>query len=152
MTRPLSWTAPEYEHATKGAEWFFAVGLIAASLIATGVFLRNFLFAGVVVLAGLTLLLYAARHPRRIAVEVGPGGIRAGNAWYPYDELAAFCVDVEGARPRIIIKRKAFFSLLAVIPIEGIHPNLVRAALKEHLQEEELREPLSQKMMEYLGF
>lgn len=152
VNRALSWSALEYEHTPKSAEWFFAVGLIAAALIATGIFLRNFLFAGVVALAGLTLLLYAARRPRRIEVEVGAGGIRAGNAWYPYDELAAFCIDADGARPCITIKRKAFFSLLAVVPIEGIHPNLVRAALKEFLSEEELREPLAQKILEYLGF
>lgn len=152
MNRTLSWTAPEYENPPKGAEWFFAVGIIAAALVATGIFLRNFLFAGVVVLAGLTLLLYTARHPRRIAVEVGREGIRAGSAWYPYDELAAFYIDAEVVQPRIIIKRKAFLSLLAVVPIEDIHPNLVRTALKEHLPEEELRESLSQKMMEYLGF
>lgn len=152
MNRTLSWTAPEYENSPKGAEWFFAVGLIAVSLIAIGIFLRNFLFAGVVALAGFIVLLYAARRPRRLTVEVGPEGIRAGSAWYPYEELAGFWIDEESSAARLIVKRKAFFSLLTIIPIEDIHPNLVRAALKEYLKEEELREPLSQKLMEYLGF
>lgn len=152
MTRPLSWTTVEYHSTPRGAEWFFAVGIIAAALIATGVLLRNFLFAGVIALAGIILLLYAARRPRRLAVEVGERGLRVGEAWYPPDELAGFWIDEENGAARLLVKRRAFFSLLIGLPIAGVHPNLVRAALKDFLPEIELHEPLAQKLMEYLGF
>lgn len=152
MTRPLSWTTLEYHTTPKSAEWFFAVGLIAAALIATGVLLRNFLFSGVIALAGITLLLYTARRPRRLTIEVSVRGLRVGKVWYPPDELAGFWIDEENGAARLLVKRKAFFSLLLGLPIAGIHPNLVRAALKEFLPEEELCEPLAQKILEYLGF
>jgi len=133
----------------KSAEWYLALGLIAAGLIAAGILLKNFLFAGVVVLATLALLSYANRVPRIVRVSLEDSGVRFGENFYSYDTLATFGID-ESAR--LLLKKKTFFALLVVIPIVGIHPNLVRAALREFLSEEDLQEPLAQRVFEYLGF
>ncbi len=59
--------------------------------------------------------------------------------------------DSDGS-PRLLLRHKKKLSLLTAIPIAGVHPNIVRAALKEFLQEEKLQEPFAQKFLEYLGF
>ncbi len=148
----LSWNAPEYRHSPKTAEWFFASGIIALALIATSVLLGNILFAVVIAVAALVFMLHARRAPRIVRASVSERGIECGDALYEYGELASFWIETRDSAPRLILKQKKLLSLLTVIQIESIHHNTIRAALIEFLPEEELHEPLSQKIMEYLGF
>lgn len=148
----LSWNAPEYRHTKKTVEWFLASGIIAVALIATSVLLGNILFAVVIAIAAFVFLLHAQRAPRMVRASVGERGVEFGDALYEYSELASFWVEARDGDARLILKQKKLFSLLTVIPIDGVHPNIIRAALLEFLSEEELHEPLSQKIMEYLGF
>ena len=148
----LSWTTPEYRHTEKTAEWFLASGIIALALIAASALLGNILFAIVVALAATSFFLHANRAPRAVRASVTDTEVLFGDARYPYDSLASFWVETRDGFPRLILKQKKKLSLLVSIPIEEIHPNIIRAALAERLQEEELHEPLPQKIMEYLGF
>ena len=148
----LSWTAPEYRHTEKTAEWFLASGIIALALIAASALLGNILFAIVVALAALGFFLCANRAPRAVRVSLIDAGIAFGDTLYTYETLASFWVEARDGAPRLILKQKKTLSLLVSIPIEEVHPNLVRSGLAERVSEEELHEPLSQKIMEYLGF
>ncbi|TSC84505.1 MAG: hypothetical protein G01um101417_170 [Parcubacteria group bacterium Gr01-1014_17] len=148
----LSWNAPEYRHTAKTVEWFFASGIIALALIATSVLLGNILFAVVIAAAAFVFLLYARRAPRIVRASVSERGIEFGETLYEYGALASFWIETRDSEPRLILKQKKLFSLLTVIPLESVHPNIIRAGLLEFLPEEELHEPLSQKILEYLGF
>ena len=148
----LSWNAPEYHHTPKTAEWFLASGIIVLACIVTAAFLGNVLFATVITLAALSLFFYAHRAPEIVVVSLAPEGIHFGKILHGYDELAAFGIEEDARGARLLLRKKKKLSLLVAIPIVGIHPNLVRAALTKELPEEELREPLSQKLLEYLGF
>ncbi|MDP3661387.1 MAG: hypothetical protein Q8R17_00840 [bacterium] len=148
----LSWNTPEYRHTPKTAEWFLAGGIIAFALIATSVLLGNILFAIVIAVATFVFMLHARRAPRIVRASVSERGIEFGDAFYEYTELASFWIETRDNNPRLILKQKKILSLLTVVPVEGIHPNILRAELIKFLHEEELHEPLSQKIMEYLGF
>lgn len=148
----LSWNTPEYRHTKKTVEWFLASGIIAVALIATSVLLGNILFAVVIAVAAFVFLLHAQRAPRIVRASVSERGIEFGDAFYEYVDLASFWVEARDGDARLILKHKKLLSLLTVIHLESVNPNIIRAALLEFLTEEELHEPLSQKIMEYLGF
>lgn len=150
--RQLSWNAPEYVHTPKTAEWFFAFGIISIALIATAALLGNFLFVGVLVLASLALLFYSNRAPDFVVVSIEQNGIRFGERFYQYEKLAGFWVEENANDARLLLKQSQTISFLISIPIENIHPNLVRSAVKDYLPEEVLKEPFAQKLMEFLGF
>jgi hypothetical protein len=149
----IHWNAPEYTHTPKTAEWYFAFFIISVALIATAALLDNFLFAGVVALASLALLFYSNRAPEIISFSINQNGVQIGNLLYEYEELASFWIDesnINGAR--LLLRQKKLLSFLVSAPIENVHPNLVRSAIKDYLPEEELKEPFFQKFFEYLGF
>ena len=134
----ISWTTPEYRHTEKTAEWFLASGIIALALIAASALLGNILFAIVIALAALSFFFFANRAPRAVRVFITDTEIVFGDSHYPYDILTSFWVEARDGFPRLILKQKKKLSLLVSIPIEEIHPNIIRAALAERLQEEEL--------------
>jgi len=150
--RTISWNAPEYVHTPKTAEWFFAFGIISIALIVTSVLLGNFLFAGVLVLASLALLFYSNRAPDFVVIAIEQKGIRFGETFYQYEKLASFWIEENANDTRLLLKQSQTFSFLISIPIENIHPNLVRSAMKDYLPEEMLKESFAQKLMEFLGF
>lgn len=147
----ISWNTPEYRQTPKTTEWFLAAGIIVFALIAISVLLGNILFAAVIAIAAFVFLLHARRAPRTARAALTERGIAFGSLFYEYEDLASFWVETRDDAPRIILKQKKLLSLLTAIPIEEVHPNIVRATLIEFLPEEELHEPLSQKIMEYLG-
>ena len=152
MMHPLSWNATAERRAPKTAEWFLAMSIVAVALIATAVLLGNMLFAVVIGIATAVFLLHLRRAPSAVRAQVDAGGVSFGETHYTYAHLASFWVETRDDRPRLLLRHKKLLSLLTAIPLRDLHPNIIRAALKEFLPEEELVEPLPQKIMEYLGF
>jgi hypothetical protein len=55
-------------------------------------------------------------------------------------------------RSKLLMKSKGMLTPLLVATLEGVPPESVRELLSEYLPEAELHEPLSMRIMEYLGF
>jgi hypothetical protein len=149
----ISWKV--FEHATRQrpADWFWAVGIIAFALAATAVLFKNILFGVLIVFAAFTLMLQAARKPEQIECMIGSNGVSAGKKNYPFSTLESFWIDETMANgPRLLLKSKKMLDPLIVIPIDEVHPDDIKGALLPHLSQIEMYEPLSQKIMEYLGF
>jgi hypothetical protein len=148
----IEWETPEYRFEKRTADWFFAVGIIAASLTITAILLNNILFAIVIVLGTLTIFLYAKRRPFIIKVGVTESGFRIGRNFYPYATLTAYWVETRFGEPKIFLRTTKLTAPFVSMPIVGVNPERVRLTLRDKLVEEEINEPLSQKIMEYLGF
>lgn len=150
---PISWQAYEYEYREKGPDWFWAVVIIAGSLAVTASLLGNFLFAVLVVVGVSVLLLYARRKPSLLSYEVGERGVKVSRQVYPYEDIESFWVDDRDGDGQLLLKLKvSSFSPLIGIPLGDTSGSAVRAFLGQYLPEEKHEEPLSQKVMEFLGF
>ena len=148
----VTWQAKEYTYREKSADWYWAVGIVAVSLTITAILFGNTLFGVVIILGSATLMLYASRKPSRLSCTVDRDGVRFGKNFYPYRSLDAFWID-EGSEPnRLLLKSLKKTSPLISVPIEKIEPNIIRAYLKDFMEEEEIHEPLSVRLMEFLGF
>ena len=153
MENSYKWEAPEFEYKEKTSDWFWAVGIIALSAATTAYLLNDPLFSVVIIIGAVALALHSNKKPQLINYELDDRGVVIRDYRYLYSSLECFFVEWNGIqKPQIIIKSKKTFMFEIFIPIEGYHPDEIRAFLLQFLPEEELHEPLSHKVMEYLGF
>lgn len=147
---PIEWKILEYQEKSRGADWFWAVGIIAAAIAMSAIILGNILFAVFIIVAGVTLVLQVLRKPRPISVKIGENGITIEKTLYPYYSLDAFWVEEED--DNLILKSKKALVPYIIVPIGSIDKNRLHEYLSTFLEEKEMHESLSQKIMEYLGF
>ncbi len=149
---PIRWTAPEYSHREKTADWFWAVGIISISLAGAAIIFNNVLLAIFILLGAFTLSLYAHREPSLVEYELNEKGIVSGNTLYTYSSLQSFWVETRHGQPKLFIQSKRPMVPFITILLGDINPNIVDEYLTRYIREEEYVEPLSHKLLEYLGF
>jgi hypothetical protein len=148
----ISWTTLEYQYRPKEPSWYASVVIIALALSAGAFIVSNYLFGVLVIVAGFSFALLGARHPIEIECEISKAGIRAGNQLYPHNGIQSFWVlDIDDF-PRIILRSTRFFLPQIIIPIGSADPEAIRGTLAAYLKEEEQEEPITQRIMDRLGF
>jgi len=153
-SQPLHWQAYEYEPREQSGDWFWAVGIVTVGVAVTAIIFNNTLFAIVIILAGFSLSLYAARPPQIIDVVIDDIGVRIDKAFYPYLTLESFWVENQHGFPRILIKSQKLIMPYIVVPLdeEEHEPELVAKTLLRHLPEVFHSESVFEKILERLGF
>lgn len=148
----LRWSAYEHEHIERGSDWYLALAIVAISIAITSILLHNFLFAILIIAAAVTLGLLARTPPDIAHFELSDKGIRIDDVLHRYKEIVSFWVEEEHVeRPLLLVDTTKVMSPNLIIPIEDIDPALVRAYLKERVEEVHMKEPLPHKILEYLG-
>lgn len=149
-TSYLEWQAFEHHHDEKNSDWYWAIGIVAVSMAATAIIVHNVIFGLFILVAATALSIHAARPPRLITMGVDDEGIIVGNIKYPYTSLEAFWVHKQ--EHRLLLHSKRSLAPLIVLELGDADAQTVREALAPRLAEQQLQEPLLQKVMEYLGF
>ncbi len=149
----LRWTAYEHEHVERGSDWFWALGIVAVSIAITSILFHDFFFAIIILIAAFTLALLANTPPDIARFELSDKGIRVNDALHRYNEIISFWVEDEHGhhRPLLLVDTTKFMSPNLIIPIEHMDPATVRAYLKDRTTEKHMKEPLSHKILEFLG-
>jgi hypothetical protein len=148
----LRWSAYEHEHVERGADWFWALGIVAVSIAATAILLHDAFFGVLVIVAAFTLALLARTPPSLAEFELSERGIRVNGALHRFDHVISFWVEEEhAAKPLLLVDTTKFLSPNLIIPIEEVDPSLVRAFLKQHAKEKHMKEPVAHKILEFLG-
>lgn len=149
----LSWQAPEYYHEHKTADWYWAVGIIAASAAVTAIIFNNVILAVLIGVGGLSLMIFAARPPKVVDVVVDASGVVLGKFRYPYSSLESFWIHEHERGGKLLFTSAKKLAPHVVIPFNSdkVSPDELRALLQPHLAEVEDHEPLMQLIMEYLG-
>ena len=157
----LEWSAFEYHYHPKTVDWYWAVGIIAVSVAVTSIIFSNILFAFFILISAAALCIVSSKKPQMLSCEISDRGVIVNNNLYPFTTLESFWVEEHGHlqelnnphhTPKIILKSKKIFMPYILLPIDGVEPEEVRDTLLIFLPEEEHMEPLSQKLMERLGF
>ncbi len=148
----ISWNTIEYLHTEKTTDWYWIVGIITLSIALISIILNNIIFAILIVVSSFTLSLFASRKPEIINIDITESGIKIGKNMYPYSSLKAFWINDYGDFGNLLLRSSGVINPLISIPIIKIDPEKIREILLEYIREEEIIEPLSQKIMEYLGF
>jgi hypothetical protein len=153
MNNKLTWHTLEYKKKERTTDWYWAVGIISLCIVVIAIILHDALFALLVIIAVGALMIFSIREPRIVEIELNDRGLRVNKELYPFVSLDSFWVDIMDERnPKIIIRSKKIMVPLIVVPIEEYNHEDIRNVLLEKLAEKEMHEPLSQKIMEGLGF
>ena len=151
-TGSLRWSAYEHEHIERGSDWFWALGVVAVCAALTSVLFGDFLFAIVILIAATTLGLHAMRPPELHEFEINARGIRIGKTFHPFDTVISFWVDEELPEPLLLVDTTTVMAPNLIIPIGDLHPDAIRALLRERIDEVPMKEPFAHKILEFFGF
>jgi len=88
----FSWQASEYVHHHKGPGWYGALFGGLAVLVLLVLLLRLWLEAGLFVVMGVAVIVYAKKPPRTLTYELTPKGITIEGKQYLFSEFRSFGV------------------------------------------------------------
>ncbi len=152
----LHWEAQEYDHEPKTKDWFWALGIITVSIAIVSFLYDNLLFSILIIVAALAMGLHANHKPKRVYFEINKKGIAIDDRFFAFNSIKSFWIEDNGyERPKILIRSQKFsmpFIIIPTAPFDAAKPDIIRDFLLNYIVEEEMHEPMSQKVMEYLGF
>ncbi|MFA5095491.1 MAG: hypothetical protein WC447_02440 [Candidatus Paceibacterota bacterium] len=151
--KKIEWTALEYEEKERGNDWFWALGvIIVASSIASFIY-NNYFFGLLLIIGGILLGFFAVKKPDLVFYELNENGLKIKNRLYPYENIKSFWVKKEGKKPTLFIKSERLFMPIISIPIQSnLAEEIKKIMLSNNVIEEEMKEHLSEKIMDSLGF
>jgi hypothetical protein len=148
----VEWDAHEYEHKERTSDWFWAMGIVAIALAVASAIFGNLILSILIILAFFSLTLFINRPPETIHVVIDENGITRGNLRYPYPTLHSFWIDDTHNHRKIILRSQKTFMPLIIIPIGDSDSEKLQRILSRYIPQEFLSLPLTEKILEYLGF
>ncbi|MEK7219482.1 MAG: hypothetical protein AAB687_02280 [Patescibacteria group bacterium] len=148
----LEWSALEYEEHERNADWFWALGVIVVTSSLASIIYGNYFFAAFLILSGVLLGFFAVKKPDLINYELNEKGLKIRTRLYPYKNIKSFWIQIE-KKPLLFIKSGRVFMPMISIPIDiSLVEDIHFIFTDKNVVEEEMKEHLSEKIMESLGF
>ncbi|KKQ34569.1 MAG: hypothetical protein US50_C0043G0001 [Candidatus Nomurabacteria bacterium GW2011_GWB1_37_5] len=148
----LKWQAPAYDFKEKTADWLWAIVIIAICGSIASIIFKNFLFAIFIIIGAFLLIIFNFRKPELVDYLIDEHGIKIKDTRYRYRDLTSFWVDAHKNKKRVYVQCSNFLSPELILPIDDLDEDIVRNILNDHVEEVEVKEPLSHKVMDYFGF
>lgn len=149
----FSWQHREYVKYQKNWRWHVLFLLALALLVWWSISDTNYLFAVFLVLFYLVILIYENREPEIIDFVITPDGIKSGQIFYQYKELANFFIvyQDQGIKNLYFDFKNPLKGRLTV-PVDGQDVLAVRNFLLQYLEEDLEREvePLTERIGRWL--
>ena len=149
----ISWEIEEYNHRDKGPDWFWALGIVAIAGAAIAFVSHDPFFGVLIILSALILGYYAYREPAVIQVAINEDGIMIRDYLYPFTTIKGFAVDENVLGNHLLIETSRSFSPVISIALpETLDTDGLFDLLQAKIPEKPLKEQLSHRIMEHLGF
>lgn len=155
MSEPrIMWHIEEYAYREKGADWYWAVGIIGVVGVVLAVLNDDILFAIIIVFGGSMLGYYAMRRPKVITVAIHEEGISIEDYFYPFSKIKGFNIDEHKLGSFLLIESSRAFMPVNSIPLPktGLEYAALRDLLKTKIKEKSLKETTAHRIMDHLGF
>ncbi len=151
MDNEIIWQAEEHHHTSKSADWFWVLGIAAVSASVISILFHNFFFALLVLVAAFTLALLARRTPNLVQFKINSQGFFVGTEQYAWDTVQAFYIKSEDSPPKLLINTRKILAPHLLVPLPTHKIEGVRTLLAKYTKEEDLAEPVTHKVSEFLG-
>jgi hypothetical protein len=152
MHEKIAWEVIEYEHRDKTPDWYWAVGIIALSAAIIAIVYKNYIFAVFIVIASATLFMFSFRKPEMLLIELTEKGVRMKNEFFPYKMIKTFWISDRGPVKKLLLHSNRILMPVITIAITDEMEEKIKSTLLKHLEEKEMHEPMTQRIMEQLGF
>jgi len=154
IKKEFSWQAKEYRHYNRSEEWFWIVGLIIVLGIILAIVAGNFLFAIIILIGGVTAIMYAVRPPETLNILIRESGIKINDVFFPFDNLLAFSLqDDEIPHQLVIFPRGSWIYKSVSLDLDNeINLEELKKFLIEKLEEKPYQKSLTEALSEIIGF
>lgn len=151
-TKNLTWSAPEYEHKEQNQDWFWALGVVVIAGSITSIIFKNYFFAILLILAGFLMAMFAIKKPDTVTYQVNEKGLKIRDRVYPYETIKYFWVR-QDENPHLFIHSQRLFMPIIQVPIDSNLREEIREIFLYHgVEEQEMKEHPTEKVMDFLGF
>ena len=151
--KKIEWSALEYEEKERENDWFWALGVIVVAGSVASFIYGNFFFGLLLIISGILLGSFAIKKPDLVFYELNKKGLKIRTRLYPYEKIKAFWVKKESENPLLFIKSERPFMPIISMPIKAEYAEDIKnIMLLNEVPEEEMKEHVSEKIMDSLGF
>jgi hypothetical protein len=152
----FEWEGREYEYSPKSADWYWALGIIAAALTLAAILFGQVLLAILILAAATAIGLHAAKEPPVHTFRLLDDGLAIGSDLYPFGRMRSFSMleHIEGAEPPLLsIKTENWFTPHLVIPLTAeLDADALYAYLLERVEEAEHPHSIVDLVAAWMGF
>lgn len=148
----LTWVAHQHEYKERGADWFWAVGIVTVAAAVAATIFGNLILGILIIVGAFALTLFINRDADAVEVVVDERGVTRGEIHYPYASLHSFWVEMEHVHPKIYLRSQKVLLPLIMVPLGEADGHEVAEFLAEHLTEEHHQAPFVERLLERLGF
>lgn len=132
----VTWQVDEYPRVERSTRWYLIAGILAVAMIIYAVATANFLFAVIILMAGIVTLVTSFTAPRRIDVVVTDMGVAIGDRFFEYKKIKDFSIAYQPPEVKILyLDFVSPLTPLLSVPLEETDPNNVRETLLDYCQE-----------------
>lgn len=132
----LSWQVDEYQRVERSTRWYLIAGIVAVALIVYAITTANFLFAVIILMAGVVTLATSFTPPQRIDVVMTDLGVAIGTRFFEHKKIRDFSIAYQPPDVKILyLDFSSPLTPLLSIPLEEMDPNEVRDALLPYCPE-----------------
>ena len=152
--RKIIWHAPEFKYQSKDISWYWLTIIAAGILFLISLWQKNLLFVIFIIIAETMLVIWAKDLPRNLQFKLDKKGVHIGKIKsYQYEELNGFhIIEDTDETGELILKTKNKLHPYEKILIASKDIPEIKAFLKNHLEEIDYEESLSDGISRMIGF
>lgn len=148
----ITWTTLEFQENSRHRDWVWYAGLIAGLMAAVAFFYNNTFFGIFLILSGITVIIYSFHAPKELTVAISKDGVSINEELVPFSALRQFWLDESEKQDKLLLLGNTFLFPMIVLPVEGVTAQAIREALTPHIPEVQMRDSVSTKIFDRLGF
>ncbi len=123
----LQWEIDEFPRVQRSRLWYVIASAVAVALIIYAVATADFLFAIIILMAGIIMLVSSFSKPNRIEIFVTTLGLAVGDRFYEFKNIRDFSIVYDPPHVKLLyVSFHSPLEPLLSIPLEETDPNDVR--------------------------
>jgi hypothetical protein len=148
------WNSPEFEFKEKTKKWYIISSIIIILIIILAIILKNYLFAFLILFGGFLMFTMATKQPITLPIEISEHGIKIHDEMYPYNIIDKFWIGGNKNNEAILLIKtnKKITPIISTIIEPHINIMQLREYLMNFIEEEEMKEPFTDRLIDKIGF
>lgn len=154
-TALFEWDGKEYASEERGADWYWALGIVTVAAALVAILFSNVLLALVILAGASTVALQAAKHRRTHHFSILDNGIAIDDNLYLYEDMRDFAILEyldESLPDALSIKTNHLLAPHLLIPIHDYDPVTIYEYITNHLPEGRHEETMLDRVTAALRF
>ena len=150
----FAWETSEFEFKEKRKDWYWIVGIAAIVIIVVSIIMQNYLFAFLIAIGGFLMITLASKEPLALPIEVSEKGVRIYEDMYNYSSLYGFWISYNKRKQPILLllSDRRISPIISIIIDEEVDLMTLRDYLSEFIEEQEMKESLTDRIIDKIGF